>query len=99
MHGHTSIYRQKLQDTSVLIIIMKATIRTYQKNCLLDQLFRSLSPRFCWSVLKATFLVRSQNFESECYLHHACPSVRKEQIGFHWTDFPKFLFLRILRNL
>ena len=96
-HKHQT-YREKLQDTCVLIIVMKATYSNMSEECLLDQLFRSISLRFCWSVLKPTFLARSQNCESEYHLHHVCPSVRMEQLGFHWADFYKILYLRIFRK-
>jgi hypothetical protein len=56
------------------------------------------STKVCWSVLKPTFLARSQNCESEYQLHHVCPCVRTGQLGFHWTDFHKLLYLKIFRK-
>jgi hypothetical protein len=28
-----------------------------------------------------------------------CPSVRMEQLGFHWTDFDQILYLSVFRNV
>ena len=48
---------------------------------------------FCDSV----FLGHSQNCEKQ-QLHHVCPSVRMEQLGFHWMDFHEIWNLSIFQK-
>jgi hypothetical protein len=47
------------------------------------------------------YLARSQNFEKRL-LASSCPSfrlsVRREQLGSHWTDFYEILYLSIIRK-
>jgi hypothetical protein len=33
--------------------------------------------------------------KSDYWLRHVCPSVRTEQLGFHWTDFHEIRYLSI----
>jgi hypothetical protein len=36
--------------------------------------------------------------KSDYYLHHVCPSVRIEQLCFHWADFHEILYFNIFRK-
>ena len=36
--------------------------------------------------------------KSDCWIRHVCPSVRMEQLGFHWKDFFETWFLSIFRK-
>jgi len=75
---------------------MKATIRICQKNCLIDQLFRSISLRkFVGMYSNLRFWPVRKIAKA---IHHVCPCVRMKQLGFHWTDFRKILYLTIFRK-
>jgi len=37
--------------------------------------------------------------KSDYWLRHICPSVRMEQLGFHWRDFDEIRYFSIFRKI